>query len=62
MATLKSWRLLRKPRCSIHRITDIVKAILFLHHTSSWGLEKAPCITRHRTQRPVTADGDARAA
>ncbi|MER5688349.1 transposase family protein [Streptomyces sp. NPDC002205] len=34
MATLKGWRLLRKPRCSTNRITDIVKAVLVLHHTS----------------------------
>jgi hypothetical protein len=30
-ATLKSWRLLRKLRCSTTRITDIVKAVLALH-------------------------------
>ncbi|WP_030338534.1 IS5/IS1182 family transposase [Streptomyces sp. NRRL S-1022] len=30
-ATLKSWRLLRKLRCSTVRITDIVKAVLALH-------------------------------
>lgn len=30
-ATLKSWRLLRKLRCSTARITDIVKAVLVLH-------------------------------
>ena len=30
MATLKSWRLLRKLRCSTTRITDLVKAILAL--------------------------------
>ena len=29
-ATLKSWRLLRKLRCSTTRITDIVKAVLVL--------------------------------
>ncbi|MGY3062542.1 hypothetical protein ACVWZD_006840 [Streptomyces sp. TE3672] len=29
--TLKSWRLLRKLRCSTTRITDIVKAVLALH-------------------------------
>ncbi|MFB7224454.1 transposase family protein [Streptomyces sp. NPDC056227] len=34
MATLKGWRLLRKLRCSTNRITDIVKAVLVLHHTS----------------------------
>nr|WP_203685561.1 transposase family protein [Streptomyces sp. SID14515] len=30
-ATLKSWRLLRKLRCSTARITDIVKAVLASH-------------------------------
>ncbi|MFI1370288.1 transposase family protein [Streptomyces griseochromogenes] len=35
MATLKSWRLLRKIRCSTNRITNIVKAVLVLHHTST---------------------------
>ncbi|MFD3537785.1 transposase family protein [Streptomyces sp. NPDC058664] len=35
MATLKSWRLLRKLRCSTHRITDVVKALLVLHHASA---------------------------
>ncbi|MBE4771236.1 transposase family protein [Streptomyces caniscabiei] len=30
-ATRKSWRLLRKLRCSTTRITDIVKAVLALH-------------------------------
>jgi hypothetical protein len=32
MATLKGWRLRRKPRCSTNRITDLVKAVLVLHH------------------------------
>ncbi len=31
-ATLKGWRLLRKLRCSTNRITNIVKAVLVLHH------------------------------
>lgn len=31
MATLKSWRLLRKLRCSTARITDLVKAVIALH-------------------------------
>lgn len=31
MATLKTWRLLRKLRCSTTRITDLVKAVLSLH-------------------------------
>lgn len=35
MATLKSWRLLRKLRCSTTRITSLVQAILTLHLTSS---------------------------
>ncbi|MCX5317332.1 transposase family protein [Streptomyces sp. NBC_00154] len=35
MATLKSWRLLRKIRCSTNLITNIVKAVLVLHHTST---------------------------
>ncbi|MDQ0798162.1 hypothetical protein QFZ58_006650 [Streptomyces sp. B1I3] len=34
MATLKGWRLLRKLRCSTNRITDVVKAVLVLHHAS----------------------------
>lgn len=35
MATLKGWRLLRKLHCSTNRITDIVKAVLVLHHIST---------------------------
>jgi hypothetical protein len=35
MATLKSWRLLRKLRCSTTRITMIVRAVLNLHLTCS---------------------------
>ncbi|MEL5957312.1 transposase family protein [Streptomyces sp. CLV115] len=35
MATLKSWRLLRKLRCSTTRITDVVKAVLVLLHVST---------------------------
>lgn len=35
MAVLKGWRLLRKLRCSTNRITDIVKAVLVLHHAST---------------------------
>ncbi|MFI6409698.1 transposase family protein, partial [Streptomyces sp. NPDC050548] len=35
MATLKGWRLLRKLRCSTNRITDMVKAVLVLHHATS---------------------------
>lgn len=35
MAVLKGWRLLRKLRSSTNRITDIVKAILVLHHAST---------------------------
>lgn len=34
MATLKNWRLLRKLRCSTTRITNLVQAILALHHTN----------------------------
>ncbi|MFE3497314.1 transposase family protein [Streptomyces sp. NPDC059175] len=37
MATLKGWRLLRKLRRSTNRITDIVKAILVLHHAATRG-------------------------
>ncbi|MGW7465331.1 transposase family protein [Streptomyces xantholiticus] len=37
MATLKSWRLLRKLRCSTTRITCLVQAVLTLHLTSSGG-------------------------
>ncbi|MGP3953874.1 transposase family protein [Streptomyces sp. 7N604] len=35
MATLKTWRLLRKLRCSTTRITDLVKAVLALHLAES---------------------------
>ena len=35
IATLKGWRLLRKLRCSTNRITDVVKAVLVLHHASA---------------------------
>ncbi|MFI2207692.1 transposase family protein [Streptomyces sp. NPDC020192] len=35
IATLKTWRLLRKLRCSTTRITDLVKAILALHRVTS---------------------------
>ncbi|QCX79877.1 hypothetical protein C9F11_31440 [Streptomyces sp. YIM 121038] len=34
MTTLKSWRLLRTLRCSTNRITNIVKAVVVLHHAS----------------------------
>lgn len=37
MATLKSWRLLRKLRCSTTRITALVPAVLALHKASSDG-------------------------
>ncbi|GAB2952679.1 hypothetical protein GCM10027075_61220 [Streptomyces heilongjiangensis] len=35
VATLKSWRLLRKLRCSTTRITSLVQAVLSLHLASS---------------------------
>nr|WP_155073931.1 transposase family protein [Streptomyces taklimakanensis] len=35
MATLKSWRLLRRLRCSTTRITGLVQAVLTLHLASS---------------------------
>ncbi|MFI2669427.1 transposase family protein, partial [Streptomyces albidoflavus] len=35
VATLKSWQLLRRLRCSTTRITSLVQAILTLHLTSS---------------------------
>lgn len=35
IATLKSWRLLRKLRCSTTRITSLVRAVLTLHLASS---------------------------
>ncbi|MDN3272568.1 IS5 family transposase [Streptomyces sp. MA15] len=35
VATLKSWRLLRKIRCSTTRITSLVQAVLTLHLASS---------------------------
>ncbi|MCY0932212.1 IS5/IS1182 family transposase, partial [Streptomyces sp. H27-H1] len=37
MATLKGRRLLRKLRRSTNRITDLVKAVLVLHHASTSG-------------------------
>ncbi|MGW1616704.1 transposase family protein, partial [Streptomyces sp. NPDC002285] len=35
IATLKSWRLLHKLRCSTSRITSLVQAVLTLHLASS---------------------------
>ncbi|WP_435134558.1 IS5 family transposase [Actinacidiphila sp. bgisy144] len=35
VATLKSWRLLRKIRCSTNRVTGLVQAVLCLHLASS---------------------------
>ncbi|MEU1535837.1 IS5 family transposase [Streptomyces fagopyri] len=35
VATLKSWRILRKLRCSTNRITSLVQAVLTLHMASS---------------------------
>ncbi|MGW6289910.1 hypothetical protein [Streptomyces sp. NPDC055107] len=35
MAALKGWGLLRKLSCSTNRITDIVKAVVILHHAST---------------------------
>jgi hypothetical protein len=35
MATLRSWRLLRKLRCSTTHITNLVKTVLALHLTTS---------------------------
>lgn len=35
IATLKSWRLLRKLRCSTTRITSLVQAVVTLHLASS---------------------------
>ncbi len=35
IATLKSWRVLRKLRCSTTRITSLVRAVLTLHLASS---------------------------
>ncbi len=35
MATLKTWRLLRKPRCSTTRITSLIQAVLTLHPNCS---------------------------
>ncbi|PLW72440.1 hypothetical protein GQS52_26730 [Streptomyces sp. SCUT-3] len=35
VATLKTWRLLRKLRCSTNRITSLVRAVLCLHLASS---------------------------
>ncbi|CAL9335351.1 hypothetical protein SUDANB176_00154 [Streptomyces sp. enrichment culture] len=35
MATLKTWRLLRKLRCSTTRVTDLVRAVLTLELNAS---------------------------
>ena len=35
MATLKGWRLLRRLRRGTNRITNLVKAVLVLHHASA---------------------------
>ncbi|CAM5642523.1 hypothetical protein SALBM217S_00448 [Streptomyces griseoloalbus] len=35
VATLKSWRLLRRLRCSTTRVTSLVQAVLCLHLASS---------------------------
>ncbi|MFI1015800.1 hypothetical protein [Streptomyces sp. NPDC020965] len=35
MAPLKGWHLLWELRCSTNRITNVVKAVLVLHHASS---------------------------
>lgn len=35
IATLKTWRLLRKPRCSTTRITGLIQAVLALHLNAS---------------------------
>lgn len=35
MATLKTWRLLRKLRCSTTRVTALVQAVLTLHFNAS---------------------------
>lgn len=42
MATLKTWRLLRKLRCSTTRITDLVKAVLALELAVSTRGRKEP--------------------
>ncbi len=45
MVTPKSWRLLRKPRCSTTRTTDPVKAVLALHlATSNRGWKRLPTL------------------
>ncbi|MGF1342892.1 IS5/IS1182 family transposase, partial [Streptomyces flavovirens] len=36
-ATLKSWRLLRKLRCSTTRVTALVQSVLALHLACSAG-------------------------
>jgi len=35
IATLKTWKILTKLRCSPHRATAIVQAILVLHHVEA---------------------------
>ncbi|MEV7657764.1 transposase family protein [Streptomyces anulatus] len=35
IATLKGWRLLRRLRCGTNRITNVVKAVVVLHHVSA---------------------------
>ncbi len=42
---LKNWRLLRKLRCSTNRITDIVKAVVVLHHASTLRLDIAQYVS-----------------
>ncbi|GGY50141.1 hypothetical protein GCM10010363_33810 [Streptomyces omiyaensis] len=51
MAALKGWRLLRKLRCGTNRITDIVKAVLVLHHTSTWGWKRLSLGVRDQKAR-----------
>jgi hypothetical protein len=48
MATLKSWRLLRKLRCSPTRITGLVKAVLTLHRRLRAERAKEPLCKRVR--------------
>lgn len=45
VATLKAWRVLAKVRCSPHRISPLLTAILTLHHTRMIKMEKAQLLS-----------------
>ncbi len=49
IATLKTWRLLNKPRCCPRRATAIVQAILALHHVENPPLRQLKTLREERT-------------